>query len=291
MGWGQAGSDPAGKNPFQMNRALALLAPFGKVDFLEVLQRGRMLWEGWYRLLNLGYHISPAAGSDWPYSDFPGIVRHYVKLDGPLNLDKWFESYRNGHVYVTDGPFLEFTINGHQMGDELRVKKGARLDIASTAQLNPDVDALDRVELVVLGDVARTESANGSDHVTMKTQLTADHSMWIAVRAYGRRQDPSNVTIAHSAPIYVVVDDEPTWKPEAVPAIVGELRAQLQKLLVEPIESTGNNEYWETRTMMADEWLLQRPLLKPRVAAADQQYQQLLDQLAKFHPAHGSSAL
>jgi hypothetical protein len=289
MGWGQAGSDPAGNNPFQMNRGVALLAPFAMIDFLEVLQRGRMLYEGWYRLLNLGYHISPAAGSDWPYSDFPGIVRNYVKLDGPLNLDKWFESFHNGHVYVTDGPFLDFTVNGRQMGEELHVKKGARLDIVAGAQLNPDVDTLDRMELVVLGDVAQTESAKGKDQIALKKQMTADHSMWIAVRAYGGRQDPTNMTIAHTAPIYVVVEDEPTWKPDAVPKIVTELRAQLQKMLIEPIEATGNNEYWETRTMMADEWLLQRPLLKPRVAAADRRYQLLLDQLAKFESTRAST--
>jgi hypothetical protein len=150
------------------------------------------------------------------------------------------------------------------------------------------VDTLDRMELVVLGDVAQTESAKGKDQISLKTEMTADHSMWIAVRGYGGRQDPMNMTIAHTAPIYVVVDNEPTWKPDAVLKIVTELRAQLQKMLVEPIEATGNNEYWETRTMMADEWLLQRPLLKPRVAAADLRYQQLLDQLAKFESARGA---
>jgi len=143
------------------------------------------------------------------------------------------------------------------------------------------------MELVVLGDVAQTEAANGKDQIALKKQMVADHSMWMAVRAYGGRQEISNMTIAHTAPIYVVVDDEPTWKPSVVTGIVTELRAELQKMLVEPIEATGNNEYWETRLQMADEWLLQRPLLKPRVTAADARYQALLDQLAKFEAARG----
>jgi hypothetical protein len=277
QGWGQRGADPA-----QMDRGLAMLAPYGMVDFIEVLQRGRLVDNGWYRLLNLGMRVSPAAGSDWPYSDFPGIVRNYVKLDGPLNLDKWFESFRAGHVYVTDGPLLEFTINGQQMGEELHVKRGAKLDIAASARLNPDVDALDRIELVVLGDVAQSQSANGKDQVALKTQLTADHSMWIAARAYGAHQDAQNTVIAHSAPIYVVVDNEPTWKREAVPSIVADARAELQKLQVEPIDATNDLEYWETRTLLADEWLLQRPLLKPVIAEADARYQQLLDKLNAF---------
>ena len=36
--------------------------------------------------------------------------------------------------------------------------------------------------------------------------------------------------------------------------------------------------------MLADEWLSQRPLLKPTVAAADKLYQALLDRYATFHP-------
>jgi len=282
MGWGRAGSDPAGDNPYQMNRGVALLAPFGLIDFLELLQAGRMLHDGWYRLLNLGMRISPAAGSDWPYSDFPGIVRNYVKLDGPLNLDRWFESFEAGHVYVSNGPLLEFNINGRQMGDELRVKKGTPLRIAASAQLNPDVDALDRLELIVLGDVTETERALGKDRVELATEITAERSMWIAARAYGAKQEPRNTILAHTAPIYVVVDDEPTWNPTVAPQIIAELRSQLQKMLVEPIEPTGSNEYWETRQLLADEWLLQRPLLKPRVAAADARYQELLDQITRF---------
>ena len=128
-GWGQRGADPA-----QMDRGMALLAPFGSVDFIEVLQGGRLTSDGWYRLLNLGLRVTPAAGSDWPYTDFPGVVRNYVKLDGPLNVDRWFESFRAGHTYVTNGPLVELTVNGQPMGSEIRVKKGTKLEILASAR-------------------------------------------------------------------------------------------------------------------------------------------------------------
>ena len=274
MGWGSNGQN--------MNYGLAMLAPFGLVDFIEVLQRGRFLSEAWYRLLNLGFRITPDAGSDWPYSDFPGIVRNYVKLDGPLNVDAWFASFKAGHNYVTNGPFLEFTVNGKQMGDEIKLKKGARLDIVAEAQLNPDIDKLDRLELVILGDVAASESAKGKDKVGLRKQMVADHSMWVAVRAYGDRHDDRNMTIAHSAPVYVVVDDEPTWKREAVPTLVAELRARLQQMMTATIEPMSGPEPWETRTLLAEQWMLQRPLLKPRVDEADALYKKLLDQSTKY---------
>jgi len=300
MGWRAAGDsqNTSNNNAGQMNRGLAMLAPTGLVNFIEVLQKGRLLNDGWYRLLNLGYRINPAAGSDWPYSDFPGVVRNYVKLDGPLNLDNWFESFRAGHTYVTNGPFLDFTINGKGMGEELRVKKGTKLDIVAATQLNPDADSLDRMELVILGDVAETVPSQGKDRIALRKQMTAEHSMWVALRSFGGRQADSNTTIAHSAPIYVVVDDEPTWKREAVPAIVAEIRDRLQKILSDPLDPTGNigeastqpdQTQFDTRRMLDEQWLLQRPLLKPRVDAADALYQKLLDDNSKYSRATAST--
>jgi hypothetical protein len=289
LGWiGGEGTKPGDG---QMIRGLALLAPFGLVKFIEVLQGGRLFDTAWYRLLNLGYHITPDAGTDWPYSDFPGVVRHYVKVDGPLNLDAWFASFNAGHVFVTNGPLLEFTVNGRQMGEELHVKRGSRLDIVASAQLNPDLDKLDRMELVVLGDVAATEVAQGKDRIAMRKQLTADHSMWIAARAYGGRQEPRNMTVAHTTPVYVVVDDEPTWKAEAVPSIVAELRGRVQRIVTDPIDTPIlGNEPWETRLTLADQWLLQQPMLKARVDAADALYKRLLDQFDKFAATRSASA-
>ena len=39
------------------------------------------------------------------------------------------------------------------------------------------------------------------------------------------------MTVAHSAPVYVVVDGQPFWKPEAVAAIVAEQKAHLAELM------------------------------------------------------------
>jgi len=281
MGWNPPGE--GGSAVGRMNRGMVLLAPFGLVDFIEVMQSGKLTDDGWYRLLNLGYRVTPAAGTDWPYTDFPGTVRNFVKVDGPLNLDKWYESFNAGRTFVTNGPLLNFTVNGKGMGEELRVKRGATLKIAADASLNPDFDALDRLELIVLGDVKETRSAQGKDRIEMQTELTLDRSAWIAVRAYGGRQQPRNTTIAHSAPVYVVVDDEPTWKRNEVPAIVAELRERLQRILTDQIDTPIlYDEPWETRTTLLDQWIMQQPLLRPRVDAADRLYQKLLERWQTF---------
>jgi hypothetical protein len=105
--------------------------------------------------------------------------------------------------------------------------------------------------------------------------------MWIAVRAHGGRQEPRNMTIAHSAPIYVVVDGEPTWNRDKAPEIVADLRKQLNAMLTEPVQQFSTNP-WETRILETEQWPLQRPLLKPYVARADAAYAKLLEAMAKF---------
>ena len=106
--------------------------------------------------------------------------------------------------------------------------------------------------------------------------------MWIAIRALGTRQAPRDMIVAHSAPIYVVVDDQPTWKAAAVPELVAYQRGQLQDLLRVPIEPEGDLEPWETRELLGEHWERQRDLLRPHVDEADARYAELLERVQRL---------
>lgn len=268
---------------FNATRGLALDVPFGLVDFIEVLQGGRLETGIWYDFLNLGYRINPVAGSDYPFfgPTLPGVERTYVRVDGPLTADKWYDGFRHGRAFVTNGPFIDLKVNGHGIGDELHVARGTRLDISAVATLNPDADTLDRAELVVLGDVAAQVPANGATKVELHHEIVADRSMWIAFRAYGKRNEKWNTTVAHSAPIYVVVDDAPTWKAEDVRALVEKERNSLRELVAEPIDPREDLEAFETGELLKSEWKAQLPTIKSRVAEAEARYDELLQRLAK----------
>ena len=268
---------------FNGRRGLAIDVPFGLVDFIEVLQGGRIATETWYNFLNLGFRILPVGGADWPYfgPTLPGVERTYVNIDGPFSIDAWLEGFRRGRAYVTNGPFLELRVNGQPMGAELKVPRGATIEIEASARLNPDVDTLDRLELVVLGDVARQEPARGQDRVQLKATLTADRSQWLAIRAYGRHQEQQFTTIAHSAPVYVVVGDEPTWKADALEPLVAIQRGHLNDLLREPVNADGDLEFFETRETIVEQWQRQLPTLTPRVKEADARYAALLDRIRR----------
>ncbi len=269
---------------FNGRRGLALDVPFGLIDFIEVLQGGRLNTEIWYSFLNLGYRVLPVAGADFPYfgPTLPGVERTYVRLDGPFSADAWFNEFRAGRAYVTNGPFLELSVNGEEMGTELYVTRGSTLEIEASARLNPEFDRLDRLELIIHGDVAATATADGTDAVTLSYEVAAEGSMWIAVRAWGERQDPRDMTVAHSAPIYVVIGEEPTWKRDAVPELIEYHRAQLEALLSTPIDPQQDLETWETATTLVERWREQRSRLAPRVAEADQRYLDLLERFRRY---------
>ena len=66
---------------FNGRRGLAIDVPFGLVDFIEVLQGGRLATETWYKFLNLGFPILPVGGADWP-----GSVRRCLASSGPTSI-------------------------------------------------------------------------------------------------------------------------------------------------------------------------------------------------------------
>ena len=186
------------------------------MKFIEVLQRGRLGTDVWFDFLNLGYKIAPAAGSDVPYGARIGDVRSYVNTgDAPIP-ESWFAGLSNGHTFVTNGPILSFELNGVEMGDEISLSSGERLSINAEALINPDIDRLDRIELVEQGEVIHEVISDaGSDVLKLSHELTAEHGTWFVVRAFGKNQQSGDGSVAAaSAPIYVSVDGQKTWKLE-----------------------------------------------------------------------------
>lgn len=265
---------------FHAQRGLAIAVPFGEVDFIEMCEAGLIAVDTWYDLLNMGFKIAPSAGSDWPYTDLPGVSRLYVKSSGKARdgggLDDFFAQWKAGHVFVTNGPFLDFTVNGQPMGSELRAAKGDVLHIRAEVRLNPDIDKLDRLDLVSQGDVLVSKKADGTDRIVLEADIPADASKWLAVRAYGKRQEPGSTVGAHSAPVYVVVDGKPFWKTSALPALIAHQQDVLNEILTGPLLSDEDLENYETNDILVAEWPKQREVLRPRIMEASRRYADIL---------------
>jgi hypothetical protein len=274
---------------FNGRRGLALDAPFGLVDFIEILQNGRLPTDQWYGYLNMGFKIWPEAGSDFPYMDLPGVVRNYVRIDGPFDVDAWFAAFRKGRVFVSNGPFVTLKVDDHEMGDEFRVSRGTSVRVAADARLNPDFGPLDRLELVVSGDVVQTV-AGGSDRIELRKDLPISRGVWIAVRAYGQGNDPRNLRVAHTAPIFVTVDDTGFVKTEALPELVARQRKLLEEMKTSRVDPMGDLEPWETKELLIEQYDKQRAGLASRIEEADRRYAAMLDRDSRPQAPRGRAA-
>lgn len=265
-------------------RGLALDVPEGLIDFVEVLQGGDANLQTWFNFLNLGFKLTPSAGTDFPAVDQrPGAVRNYVKIDGVFSAQAWFDHFKAGHTFVTNGPMLEFSINGNGMGHEIQVTAGTPLKISAQARLNPDLDRLDRLELIEQGRVIKTVDAkDGSADLTLICELPATRGSWFVVQARGKRGGAEARTVAVTAPIYVSVDHSGYWKRDAVPGIVATLKDDLDLLAIyEP----SNDEAHETRELFAQVWKAQQAPLQERVRKAKAFYDDLVRRAARTDDA------
>ena len=258
---------------------MALDVPFGRVKFIEVLQRGRLGTDVWFEFLNLGFKIAPAAGSDTPYGARIGDVRNYVIIDDAQAVDGWFAGLAAGHTFVTNGPILTFKLNGFGMGEEVSVSSGDEIIVTASASINPDIDQLDRIQLIEQGEViSETVSDAGSEILELSHTQLAEHGTWFVVRALGTKQRIGDGSVAAaSAPIYVSVDGQKTWRQDHVETLAEKMKSEMDQLASLSLDDAGNlDEWFETRSAWTAEWSLQQDLLQPRILEAKAKYDELI---------------
>jgi hypothetical protein len=249
---------------------MAMNVPLGHVKFAEVAQGGMVGTDLWFDFLNLGYRIAPAAGTDYPYLSHPGAMRSYVHLPDGYSTDAWFDGLAAGRTFVTNGPLLEFSINGAGPGEQVDLGGGGALESRGTVRLNPDLGELDRVELIVQGEVVATvEAEPGANEVKLDHRLVPASSTWLVLRGVGHRRHDDGALVSITAPVYVAVDGETrTWKRSAVPNIVEGIQNELDRLQSLRLEGASDVEWFETGPAWKVTWSDQIAALAEHIATA-----------------------
>ncbi len=258
---------------FNVKYGLALDVPLGVVDFIEVLQMG-MLDTGYlYDFLNLGYKLLPSAGSDYPFIHIAGSERIYVQLAGQFSPQAWFDAWKNNRSFVSNGPVLAFSINGDTDKSEFNLQQGDKVNISATAAVNPDIDSLSKLELVVHGEVVKTiPSTEGAESLVLDYNFEASESLWLAIRTYGKDN-----RVAHSAPVYIYVDgNQRFWKPE----LAKDIASKYVDILLDFKTSTPDlNEDWErfnTEDVLLPKWNADKKKLDRLIDQAIAEYEKLM---------------
>lgn len=186
----------------------------GKVDYMEIVSFAdhQATASVWYRLLNLGFRIPAAGGTDAManYATLRGPVglnRVYASVAGEsVNSEAWLTALREGRTFATNGPLLDFSIAGNPIGSILQLEHAQRLPF--TARLRSIVP-VDHAQVVCNGQLVR-ELALSARHEALQVSgtLPISTSGWCVLRAFSARaQYPvlDNFVYATTSPIYVSV--------------------------------------------------------------------------------------
>ncbi|MBS1852397.1 MAG: CehA/McbA family metallohydrolase [Acidobacteria bacterium] len=214
--------DPAKDS--SLNHELPVDLALGKVDYIEVVGFAdhKSTAEVWYKLLNLGFHLPTAGGTDamTNYASLRGPVglnRVYVNVPpGPLSIQPWLSGLKAGRTFASNGPLLGFTLGGSQIGDELSLPPGEN-KVKVSAWLRSMVP-VEHLQVVCNGQVVSElkldpgrQSADGEDTISLS------RSGWCVLRAYSDQSEYPILDLypyATTSPIYVKVAGSRVSSPE-----------------------------------------------------------------------------
>ncbi|MBC7985436.1 MAG: CehA/McbA family metallohydrolase, partial [Sphingomonadaceae bacterium] len=220
--------DPGAEPNSYSTHAVPVDAALGNIDYYEVVGFADHFASAaiWHRLLNLGFRIAAAGGTD--------AMANYASLRGPVGInrtyvlpergggslverrDAWLAGLRAGRSMATNGPLLTLSVEGEGPGGVIaRPAGGGRLrwraDMTSIA-------AVDHVEIVHNGEVVATApiAADGRS-ARGEGEIEVSESGWILLRAWSAEDRPEildTYPYATTSPVYVSVDGARPRSPE-----------------------------------------------------------------------------
>ena len=216
--------DPFSNPPQKIADELPVDAALGKLDYMEIVgfSDHKSTAAVWYRLLNLGFHLPAGAGTD-ATTNYAAPIRGQVGFDRvyawvpewPLTMDVWLDALKKGRTFATNGPLVEFTLDGHRVGDELHYD-AAQKAVPFTAKLRSIVP-IAHLEIVCNGHVVQTLKLDAARESADATgTLPLNESGWCILRAYSDKDEYpvlDKYPYATTSPVYVTIDGKPQHSP------------------------------------------------------------------------------
>lgn len=179
-------------------------------------------WPPLYAVWNNGIRTALVGGEDsisnLHTTPLVGSVRTYVHLgDEPFTMRSWLDGMKAGRAFFSNGPLLEFEMDGEGPGGELSLSSGQ--EIVASLEIN-SVTPLERAEVVFNGDVIASIPFTGDrTRLSFERSFRPAESGWYHVRVSGARGEsfPMDIAWVQAAtnPIWVTVDGAPIRSSES----------------------------------------------------------------------------
>lgn len=191
-------------------------AAMGTIDFVSEDVRGNeQVINAYYKLLNCGFRLGLAAGTDYPcnhillpYREPLGTLLTYVQIKGTPTYQKWIEGIKYGNTVISrngNNEFLEVKVDGrYGPGDDIKVN--GKVTVSIEVKWTAIKQLFGRIELVRNGKVVASQpgTAKPGDPLLLKATQDFTKSGWICAR----RMD-ENGHQTHTGAVYITVDYMP----------------------------------------------------------------------------------
>jgi hypothetical protein len=180
-----------------------------ELDGIEVWN-GHWIWENeealryyFYNILNKGYKFFAIAGTDTHnfYHAPPGTPRTYVYLGNKkLSRENVKEAMKSGRIFITNGPLVQFDIEGKIPGETLEIKKPDKLNFNIEIK---SINNLSHFFIIKNGAPCFYKKIEGNKEYSQKINIPVDGDCWYVLRVYGEKD-----TQAITNPIWIKLKKE-----------------------------------------------------------------------------------
>ena len=150
-----------------------------------------------------------------------GMNRVYARVGlGLPKIDAMLDALKNGRTFATNGPLLDFSLGGKEVGGELKFD-GPQAEVPFKAALRSIVP-VDHWELICNGRVVdalmvRAGKDAGATSLEKNGTIALERSGWCVVRASSDKAEYpvlDNYVYATTSPIYVTIAGRKPKSPE-----------------------------------------------------------------------------
>jgi hypothetical protein len=180
--------------------------------------------DGWapvYAVWNNGLKPALVGGEDsisnLHTTPLVGSVRTYVHIpDDELTMEGWFEGMKNGHAFMTNGPLVDFQMDGRVPGETIEM--GSDGEVVASLQVY-SATPLERAEILFNGEVVASLPFTGDrTRLSFERSFRPGQSGWYHVRVNGAEGEsfPLDISWVQAAtnPIWIEVDGAPVRSVE-----------------------------------------------------------------------------
>jgi hypothetical protein len=178
-------------------------------------------YQRYYRLLNCGFRLPASSGTDWWIYDHNRV---FVQVQGEFTYDSWVAGIRAGRTFISNGPLVEFTVDGRGPGSVVQASERLRVKARAISRL-----PFDRLQIVRDGVVVAEQAAVNRREANLEREIPVEQGGWVAARIESSAKTHALTGVfAHTSPVYYRLEGTPFRRAEAAGAFIDEIEESVR---------------------------------------------------------------